>query len=148
MCSMKKKKRRPEVNDRHWLKLEFILVQHRIAWNSSLILCILFTIFLTISIWKKVGIVGVKVDMKNNSRYTLVQLFVKNSRSREAILLLIVVLNPQCAIQFEFCIILLLTNVFTTLVGKWKFKYMNAFGKFAKSDYCKVANMYYYYTTT
>ena len=82
----------------------------------------MFTIFLNISIWKKVGIVGVKVDMKNNSSYTLVQLFIKNSRSREAILLLIVVLNPQCAIQFEFCIILLLTNVFTTLVGKWKFK--------------------------
>ena len=31
MCSMKKKKRRPEVNDKRWLKLEFILVQHRIA---------------------------------------------------------------------------------------------------------------------
>ena len=37
----------------------------------------MFTIFLNISIWKKVGIVGVKVDMKNNSSYTLVQLFIK-----------------------------------------------------------------------
>ena len=84
--------------------------------------CIHFRYFIYYFLKSQVGnkIGSVKLTWKISSA-TLLQLY-KKSRSWEAILLLIVVLNPQCAIQFEFCIILLLTNVFTTLVGKWKFK--------------------------